>query len=283
MKKQVVCLLILFILAACNKDQKAARAQLLQAESLYENAEYGSAKQVLDQLKENYPRELATQKEALQLMREIELAEQKRNIAFCDSMIVVRQAEAENRQKFFVFEQTEYDNQGRYIDKTYNPQPGYAAKYIKVHVDEDAEPVLSSVYQGSPIGHNRIKVSVPSGEYAETEVIPYDGGTNFSFKDINGVTYETVTYRKGKDQGVLPFISKYKEDKITLEYLGGKKTAPYVLSVKEKNAVANTLDLTAILKDIDQFVNEKEKAEKRLEYLQKKTSEVNDLSTGGNS
>ncbi|MCC8145007.1 MAG: hypothetical protein LIO93_00915, partial [Bacteroidales bacterium] len=270
MKEYLFLLTFVLLFSCCNNDKEAAQKQLQEARILYENAEFGSAKQVLDSLKIKFPKELSAQKEALALMREIEVEEQKRNIAFCDSMFQVRRTEADSLKQHFIFEKTEYDNQGRYIDKNYNPQPGYASKYIKIHVDEKSDLVLSSVYRGSPIKHNQVKVSIPSGEYAETEIIPFDGGANYSFKDLDGITYETVTYQKGKDNGVLQFIHNYADNKITLEYLGGKKTSPYVLSAKEKKAVVNTVHFAAILKDLDQFKSEREKAEKRLEYLQTK-------------
>lgn len=270
MKKYIFILFISFAFLSCNKDKEAAQIKLKEARNLYENLEYGSAKKTLDELKTSYPKEIATQKEGLLLMREIELNEQKRNIVFCDSMIKIKNAEADSIKQYFTLEKTSYDSQGRYIDKTYNPQLGYAPKYIKIHVNEDADLVLSSVHKGTPIKHNQIKISTSTGEYAETEIIPYDGGANYSFKDIDGNTYETVSFQKGRDNGVIQFIYNYANSKITLEYLGGKKSNPIVLTDKQKNALVNTVNFSDILKDIHQFTQEKEKAEKRLEYLETK-------------
>ncbi len=272
MKKYFILVILPFILYSCNQDKKAAQARLAEAQGLYESFQYGSAKIILDEIKANYPKELEIQKEGLYLMRKIELNEQERNLLFCDSMILVRKAEADSMKQFFLFEKTAYDNAGRYIDKDYNPQIGYAPRYLKINVNEQAEIALSSVYSGQAIHHNQIKVNAPSGEYAETEVIPNDGGANYSFKDINGTTHETVTYQKGRDNGVVRFIYTYAPEKITLEYLGGKKTNPITLSVKAKNAIVRTVDFAGILNDIDKFQEEKEKAEKRIEYLQAKLS-----------
>lgn len=274
MKKylSVVFLSLLFI--GCNLNKDSAQELLDQARVLYDNTEFGSAKQKLDELKEKYPKEVKIRRDALLLMREIEVKEQERNIAYCDSMIKVREAEAKSLKANFVYVKTEYDKLGRYYDKSYNPQPGYAPKYINVYVNERNDLGLLSLYKGSPINHSRVKVSIPSGEYAETERIPNDGGARYSFKDINGVSYETVTYQRGRDNGVLAFIQNYADKIITLEYIGDKTTVPYILSEKEKKAVVNTVNYYSVRKDIEDFEKEKEKGEERLKYLEWKKKEA---------
>ena len=268
MKKYHFIFLLLFFFS-CNQNKEKALSYINKAQNLYENAEYGSAKQVLDELKITYPKEVFVQKEALNLMRKIEVGEQTRNLAFCDSMIIVLQTEINSLKSSFLFEKSEYDTSGRYIDKNYNPQPGHASKYMKIQVNESGDLVLTSVYQGTPIKHNQIKVSIPSGEFAETETIPFDGGNNYSFTDL-GITYELVTFQKGRDNGVAQFIYNFADKKITLEYLGEKKTSSYVLSEKEKKTLINSVNFAVALKELSQFQIEKEKSEKRLEYLKGK-------------
>jgi hypothetical protein len=203
-------------------------------------------------------------------MREIEVLEQERNLVFCDSMLLVRQAEADSMTQYFVFEKTEYDASGRYVDKSWNPAISSGSNFIKTSVNEGNEIALTAVYKGAAIQYDRLKVSGPSGEYAETLAIPVDGGANYSFKDGAGITYQIVTFQKGRDNGVISFIYRYAQEKITMEYAGGKKVSPRIISDKEKLALVRTVDLTAIWKDIDQLKKEKDKAGKRIEYLKSK-------------
>ncbi|GHT40316.1 hypothetical protein FACS189437_05740 [Bacteroidia bacterium] len=261
-----VCFLFL---AGCNTNEPA-RLQLEQARNLYENAQYGSAKQTLDELKALYPKAFDVQKEAIHLMREIEVREQSRNLFFCDSLLLVRQAEADSMKPYFVFEKTEYDAAGRYVDKSWNPAVGSGADFIKTNVSEGNEIALTAVYKGAAIQYDRLKVSIPSGEYAETQTIPFDGGANYSFQDGAGITYQIVAFQKGRDNGVISFIYNYAREKITMEYAGGKKVVSRIISAKEKQALVKTVDFTAILKDIDQLKKEKDKAGKRMEYLKSK-------------
>ncbi|MDR1526608.1 MAG: hypothetical protein LBS46_02920 [Dysgonamonadaceae bacterium] len=258
------------LFASCNGND-TARKQLEQARRCYENVQYGLAKQSIDALKAQYPKDYDLQKELLHLMREIEQEEQERNVTFCDSVIPVRQAEADAMKPLFVFEKTEYDSEGRYIAQAWNPSIESGFSGIKTSVTETNDLVLTAVYRSAtPIRYNRVKVSIPSGEYAETQTIPFDGGANYSFKDGNGNHYQIVTFQKGRDNGVIAFIYSYSKEKMTMEYAGGKKALTRLLSQKEKDALVGTVDFAALLKETAHLKAQKEKAGKRIQYLQSK-------------
>ncbi|MDR2683578.1 MAG: hypothetical protein LBB64_06900 [Dysgonamonadaceae bacterium] len=258
------------VFAGCSGND-TARKQLEQARRLYENAQYGSAKQSIDELKAQYPKDFDLQKQLLQLMRAIEQKEQERNLAFCDSLLPVRQAEADAMKPLFVFEKTAYDSEGRYIAASWNPGVESGFSGIKTGVTESNDLVLTAVYRSAaPVRFNRVKVSVPSGEYAETLSIPFDGGANYAFKDGNGAHYQIVTFQKGRDNGVIAFIYAYAKEKITMEYAGGKNVPARLLSQKEKDALVRATDFAVLLREIAQLKEQKEKAEKRIEYLRTK-------------
>ena len=273
MPKQKIYLLIIagFLLFTGCSNHDTARKQLAQVRDLYENAQYGSAKQILDELKTQYPKDYNLQKDVLHLMREIELKEQQRNLVFCDSLLSIRQAEADSMKVHFVFEKTEYDSEGRYTDKSWNPAIESGFIGIKTNVTESNDLVLTAIYRsGESIRYNRLKVSISSGEYAETQAIPFDGGANYSFKDGEGNNYQIVTFQKGRDNGVIAFIYRYATEKITMEYAGGKPHPTRILSQKEKDALVRITDFAATLKEVEQSKKEKEKAGERIQYLQSK-------------
>lgn len=62
-----------------------------------------------------------------------------------------------------------------------------------------------------------------------------------------------------------------KEKRIKVEYTGGK---PYILYIADadKKAIASTYELAVVLSDIEKLTKEKEKATKKLAYLEKKLS-----------
>ena len=279
MKKYLsLCFLILFAMA-CNNDSKLAENLLREAQAYCEAHEWATTKLYIDSLRKTYPKEVKIQRGALLLMRKINLAEQTRNLNYCDSMLIVCQIKADLLKKNFVFEKdTIYDEVGKYISKQQQLESNMQKSYIRCSVNERGEMYLASVYyEVNPINHSRLKVSKPDGQYSETENIPRDGGLNYSFKNL-GATTEIVTYMKGKDGGVIQFICNNRNEKLTAEYLGGSKVYTFTMAGNDKNAVVEMNELAIVLSDIEQLKKEIPKAQRRIEYLKEKTTNVSDNS-----
>lgn len=264
---------VALLLTGCNTDTKKAQARMDKARAMYEQNEYFGAKNEIDSIRALFPKELKIQYEALRLMRMVELKESERNIAFCDSLLPIRQEEFDLLKKDFTFEKDSlYDDLGKYIWKQQTIERNLERCYVRSGVNERGEIHLASVYYGgSPLQHTGIKVSTPDGVSAETAAIPYDGGVNYRFANL-GFTTEVVTYNGENGINALKFIADNVGQRIKVEYTGGK---PYVIYIAEgdKKAIAATYHLAMALTDIVRMNLEKEKAEKRIEYLNAKLSE----------
>jgi len=273
MNKNTAFIFFLFLLIACNSNKKQAFSFLGKAQNLFEQGELSSAKNSLDSIKMLYPKEFEVLKQGLQLRRKIEIAENERNIVFCDSMLIIRLAEAEKMKTGFVFEKNpEYDDVGKYISKNQQLESKLESSYIRTNVNEFGEISLYSVYYGGrPINHTQLKVSKSNGEFTETQPVPYDGGLNYSFVD-GGMTTEVVTYSKGRDNGVISFIYNNKESTLKAEYLGRVKHS-FTISASDKNVLVKTFDFAVILSDIEKLKKEKEKSTLRIMYLEGKLTD----------
>ena len=183
------------VLTGCDGDRKAAQARLDKARAMYEKGEFFAAKNEIDSLRTFYPKEVGVLKEGLTLMRKVEISEAERNIAFCDSLLPIKQAELETLKKGFVFEKDSlYEEIGNYIWKQQTIERNVQRCYVRCGVSEEGEMYLASVYYGArPIEHTGIRLSLKDGQFATTASIPYDGGLNYRFKDM-GNTTEVVTY-----------------------------------------------------------------------------------------
>ena len=270
MKKYSIGLLLLCVLSSCNQDAKQAQEGLDRARAYYERNEFFSARNEIDSVRAKYPKELGAMKEALTLMRQIDLREAERNIAFCDSLMPIRLHEADSLKAGFTFEKdSAYEEIGNYIWKQQTIERNVQRCYVRCGVDENGEMYLASVYYGGhPIDHTSIKLSTPEGLYAETASIPYDGGVNYHFKDM-GSTTEVVTYKGTNAQDAIKFIYDHAQERIRVEYKGGK---PYVIYMAEadKKALVATYNLATALTDIHRMVETKRKALKRIAYLNEK-------------
>lgn len=271
MKKCIYGIFILFLLAACNSAEKKAEERLALANRLFGQGELAGAKMEIDSLRALYPKEYKVLKKGLKLMREVEIAEQERNIAFCDSLLPIRIAELEPLTKGFAFEKDSvYDEIGRYVWKGQTIEKNVERCYIRAGVDEKGEMYLASVYYGkSPIEHTSVKLSTKDSLMAETAAIPYDGGNNYRFDD-NGMKTEVVTYKGDAAVDAVKFIynTPFKE-RIKVEYRGKK---PYViyLADADRKAIQATYELAAVLNDVEKLKQTADKSTKKLAYLKGK-------------
>ncbi len=271
MKRLAIYLpLAALLLAACNGDGKKAQQRFEQAQQMYQRNEFFAAKNEIDSIRALYPREVKVIKESLRLMRLIEVKESERTIAYCDSLIPVKELEAEELVKGFILEKDpEYQEVGNYVWKQQTIERNVERCYVRAGVDEKGEMYLASVYFGSrPIEHTGIKVSLKDGLFAETPAIPYDGGVNYRFKDL-GNTTEVVTYKGDNAQDVVNFIYTNEKERIRVDYTGGKPYTIY-LNDNDKKAIVATYDLATVLGDIENMSVARGKAIKKIDYLKGK-------------
>lgn len=270
MKKNILVLLTLLLLAACNHSEKEARMRLNQAQISYENNDLFTAKQQIDSIRALYPKEYKIIKEGLNLMRQIEIKEQKRNIAYCDSLLPIRIKEAELLKKDFILEKDPaYNEVGNYVFKTQTIERNIERSYIRCGVNEKGVMYLASIYYGNkPLKHTHIKVSADNSLFAETLPIEYDGGNNYRFENL-GMTTEVVTYQADKGKDAVKFIYTYPKERLKVTYMGG---TPYVIYMADadKKALHATYDFACVLNDIENMNKNKEKSQKKLDYLEKK-------------
>jgi len=170
MKKLAICItLIAAILTGCNGDEKAAQARLDKARAMYENNEFFGAKNEIDSIRALYPKEVKVLKQGLTLMRQVEVKEAERNIAFCDSLLPIKLEEVEGLKKGFAFEKDSvYEEIGNYIWKQQTIERNVQRCYVRCGVNEEGEMYLASVYYGGrPIEHTGIKLSLKEYQIME--------------------------------------------------------------------------------------------------------------------
>jgi hypothetical protein len=266
--KKLFYLLFLPALLSCSNREEPARRELQKAQDFYDRQEYFNAQQALDTLKEAFPKAFPVLKEGQALAKQIERTLQARNLAYCDSLIPIREREVEPLKKHFVFEKdTAYESTGKYVYKTLTIERNIRRTHLRFAVSERGEMLFSSVYYGArPIRHRSLRISTGSGESAQTETIEPDGANNYSFVN-EGMTTETVTYIRGKDRGTMQLLynSRGSQVKATLV---GERTVSLIVGEAEKAAFAATCDLAVVLSEIERLKTERDIARLKLKYLQ---------------
>ena len=269
-KSGFVITIALLLFTGCGKGNDAQK-RLDNAKVMYENKLFIAAKSEIDSINKLYPREIEVRKEALTLMRLVERGESERNIEYCDSLIPLLTGKLAGLKNGFVFEKDSvYDKTGNYIWSTMTVERNVERSYIRCGVNEEGEMYIASVYFGSrPIEHSGLKFSAKEGVFAETPLIPYDGGVNYRFNDM-GSTTEVVTY-KGENCKVIADLIYSLDDKerVKAEYMGGKAFSLY-LSDNDKKAIRATYELAFVLGELNSKQREKAVAEKKILLIDEK-------------
>lgn len=187
MKKSAICIALAAVaLAGCNNDEKNAQARLDSARNMFERNEFFAAKSEIDSIRILYPKEFKVIREGLTLMRQVEQKEAERNLAFCDSLIPVKQQELEELKKGFNFEKdSAYNEIGNYVSKQQTIERNIQRCYIRSGVNEKGEMYLASVYfGGKPINHTGIKLSTQDGLFARNARHPLRRGPELPFQGL---------------------------------------------------------------------------------------------------
>lgn len=268
MKKTVYCLAAMIsiaLFAACGEtlEEKAQRS-LLSARAAYEAGDFQGAKIELDSLKILYPKAFNARREAMKLMREVELAEQQRSVACFDSMLVGKRAELEKMiTSDFVFEKDEkYQEIGNFMVASQAPMKNLTNSYLRGQVDENGVLTITSIYRGRSVSHNKVKVSV-GDSFAESA----NPISNYTSKHL-GVTTERVDFRFGKDEGIIGFIVLNADKNIKVE-LSGKSSYTYTMRKDDVQAIAKLYDLSMLLRSIRELESARQEALRHIEFIER--------------
>jgi hypothetical protein len=249
---------LVLLFAACGpSDEDKARTRLNFAKVLLEKQDTTAALLQLDSILKLFPKAPYSLNAAKNLMTEINFELLHRREAELDT-IKLRIAVLENS---FVKEKTEFDRYTQYIHKRQTFQRAWNRSFIQVHLDERGELYLSSNYHGkNPINHVGLRV-YDGGDDAKTDSIPL-GDPNNHQSDFMEFKWEKVSYRNGKDNGVIEFIANHANRRLKAVFLG-KGQYYIILEEFDKVAVKDALALSKAIKS-------KNELEKEIQILQKK-------------
>lgn len=261
-------IVVLIFFASCNsreKLEKQADVRLEHIKLLINENSLNAAQIEIDSIHSLYPRLVDKRRIAAALEDTIVRRESARSLAYCDSILPIKQHEADSIQKNFRFEKNEkYQEVGHFVYKTERTENNASRTYLKTYVDENADFYLLSNYCGSKIEHSSVEVSVDD-LFAHTDTIDTSSAANHSFTD-GGTRWEIVTFKNEADNGVAAFITQYvtKRIKVTLH---GKRSYIYYLADSDKKAIFETYHLWVVKKDVARLLKEIKKATNKIEII----------------
>jgi hypothetical protein len=236
-------LLVGLIFIACGKSEKRmAEDRLKLAGNLCAKGDTSNCLLQLDSIQVLHPKvfELAQKAKEMSNKLNSELA-LKRQEQY--SRTISRIAELERP---FDKEKTEFDHYTQYIHKMQKFERRWNQSFIQLHLDERGDLYISSNYYGAE-WLNHIGIKVYDGIFqAKTDSVSLDDPNNHH-SDFMNLHWEKVSYKNGKDNGVIQFIADNTDRNLKAVFLG-KRTYYIVLESFDKQAIKDALALSLALK-----------------------------------
>lgn len=241
--KIVAGILFLAVFFSCgNTYKERAAGRFAQAAGMCEKGDTLTALQSLDSIPVLFPEAIETVAKAKELSNKLnsEILFRKQDQL---DLIALRVGELE---KLFDKEKSEFDRYVQYIPKSQHFERRWNQSFIQVHPDERGELYISSNYYGSE-WLNHVGIRIYDGVFqAKTDSVSLDDPNNHhsEFMDTH---WEKVSYKNGKDNGVIQFIADHEQRNLKAVFLG-KQLYFIVLEQADKKAVKDALALSNGLK-----------------------------------
>lgn len=241
--KIVGAILFAVIFFACGKSEKERAAEKFAlATSLYQKGDTVIALQQLDSVQVLFPRAFETAEKAKELSNKINSEILFRKEQQSDK-VIARLAQLEG---LFDKQKTEFDRFTQYVHKMQKFERRWNQSFIELHLDERGDLYISSNYYGSEwLNHTGIRVY--DGIFqAKTDSVSLDDPNNHHSEFMN-LHWEKVSYKSGKDNGVIQFIADNADRNLKAVFLG-KRMYFIVLEAFDKQAIKEALQLSVALK-----------------------------------
>lgn len=256
---QYIALILVLFIAGCGpSDEDLARTKLNLAKSLLEKQDTTNALLQLDSISILYPKAVYSANAAKNLKKEINFEVLQRKESELDTL----KAGITNLEKSFVKEKTQFDRYTQYTYKRQTFERAWDRSYIQVHLDERGDMYISSNYYGEQwLDHVALRV-YDQGDDAKTDTIPL-GDVNNHHSDFMDIKWEKVSYRNGKDNGVIEFIAKNADRRLKAVFLG-KRYYYIILETYDKEAIKKALELSKAIKKRKSLETEIQSLQKQL-------------------
>lgn len=238
-----IALVLVMLFTACGlSDEDKARVKMNYAKMLLEKQDTIMAIQQLDSINILFPNAKYTANAAKNLIGEINYELLKRKEIEMDSVLV----QISRLEMLFDKQKTEFDRFTQYIHKNQSFQGSLIRSFLQVHLDERGDLYLSSNYHGKgSINHYGLRV-YDMEISAKTDSVPVGDADNHQ-SDFMEYKWEKVSYRNGKDNGVIEFIANNTDRKLKAVFLG-KGQNYIILEEFDKTAVKDAVALSKVLK-----------------------------------
>ncbi|MCH5224090.1 MAG: hypothetical protein J1E82_08605 [Muribaculaceae bacterium] len=163
---------------------------------------------------------------------------------------------------------------GYYILKGWEGKVPMTSTGIYARISEDEKLELIATLSGGTF--NRITVSGSEGTIS-SQTVPHDQALNYRQSG-----YNTVCFIGNASDSVAQFIAQHKNERLTLNFLGGSQKKAFVIPENEKDMIARSCNLLNVQQEQKQLQKELWITSRRLDVFQQKLEKTDSLRSNQN-
>ena len=252
------------LFTSCGESVESKAGKLLQqAGEAYAAGDYRSSKLLIDSIRGTYPTAFEARRGALNLMRDVELAEQQRNLDHCKAVLDTLAARRDSMLADFEYEKdNRYQDEGSYVCSSQAGRLNVFNSLLRARTTESGRAYVTSVYRGKRISHRAVKVSA-GDSYASCDK-PF---SSHIYRNL-GVNNERLDFIYGEDDGIMDFVAAATQP-ITVELTGADGSYSYTLRREDAVAVTKVMELSRVLRAITEHREMAAEAQRHIDFVKK--------------
>lgn len=193
---------------------------------------------------------------------QVKYVQAQQNMRYSDSLLQVLLPQVDPLLKQFVYQKNDKaEDHGHYVHRLLQTTTNVSRNFLQAYVDDNRVVSVQSYYFGAG-RHNQRAVQVCVGEdYVEKE------GSNHAFQAEGW--HEILTIQGEDALQLLNFICVREHDRLRVKSIGDR-SVEYVLTDREKQALAETYQLAVLMRDIDALERAMHVADLQMQKYEKK-------------
>lgn len=266
MKRNLIIAVIALLACSCQDNSNEKAASLLdEARQAAEEKNFDVARELIDSIRETYPKAIDVRYETLTFENEMERDKASLEHDEVDSLLAYKTIELDELKKEFRLEKdSKYQTVGYYVIPEQIGSLMHKTA-LRAEVNEEGEMILISILHGKKISHKSIKVATKDGLSAETP----ECFSHLTHK-VKGYEEES-SYKLGEDGGVIEFIVN-NPGTIDVTYIGTSNVST-PLTPSDKSAIKSCYALANKFKEVKELTEKRNKLALKKKFYERKLLE----------
>lgn len=232
------------LMGCAESDEQKAEALYRRVNSSFESKQYALAKLQADSIKTLYPKAFEIRRQAMRLVMNIELEENRISQAYTDSMMrETRNIVDELTDGLYLDKDPRYQETGSYYEKRYAIESNLGRTYLRPEVNERGVRSIVIFKQGKAMNAHTLRLTASDDSFIEltNATTPYVMNTGTG-------TIERYDFTSADPDKTGNFMMQHRDEGVKVKLIGDKGSVNISLNKRDIDAIIRIHKLGRALK-----------------------------------